>query len=163
MNRYLLDVNHTFATQFTLVDVWDNINKYCINARVMKRMIQTNLKGFGYASIGDKKVYYDTIVAVCRHENGYTKANAIDSQQMQCFQLLLAQPQIQDILKDDNRKIIQILQILIATDKDALIEYLFDFVKKCGWKNVNFCAPMGEGHNNALTYSIHFGNVCVIC
>ena len=155
---YLLDINHTFAEKFSCIDVWNGINQYCINSRVMKSMIQTNVDGFRYSAIGDSDVYYGTIFAVCSKTDNYTKANAYDSNQFRCFILLLGQPEIQKILKDDNEKMLEILEILIITNKLALIKYLFDFTAKAGW-NVNFSAKITETYN-ALTYSIEFGNVC---
>ena len=93
---------------------------------------------------------------MCKNNTDYTKANAKESEQYQCFVLLLDQIQIQDILKDDNQKILDILQTLISTGKDALIEYLFEFVTKAGW-NISFDGQITEQYN-ALTYAILYGH-----
>ena len=156
---YLLEINHTFADRFNVIDLWKNINTYCINKRLFSSMINTNIKGFEYGAIGDDDTYFSTLKAVCKDNTDYKKANAKESEQYQCFSLLLNQSPIQKLLKRDSKKMLDILQTLISSDKDALIEYLFEFVKKSGW-HVDFSAPFNQTYN-ALTYSVYYGNVCL--
>ena len=158
--EYLLEVNKQLDIKFTVEDIWKQIGSL-VNSKLLRSMINTNIKGLEYSSLNNDELYFKALLDVCSRGYGgnYSKSDPKNCRQYKCIQLLLEQAQVQKVLGEagSDRAIVAVTQ-LINGGADACIEL---FVEQCNKYKLDIdwtlCQTTSANGENLLQIAVSQG------
>ena len=156
--EYLLEQNDRFKSPFKSKDFWNKIGKIC-NPRMMKSMLNTNVKGFVFSELKNDSTYWTVFRDVCNNNTAYSKNHPRQSNAFRCFSLLLEREEIVNVLKQNQQAAVA-LACLIRWNKMVKIDYLFEMNDKLKWK-LDFtqgCERKINAARNALQLAASLSN-----
>ena len=94
----MFERNTYFSTPFSCQHFWQQIGSIC-NPRIMKSMLNTNVKQFIFGELRNDDVYWQVFRDVCNNEKAYSLLYPKESNAFRCFALLLERQEIINVLK----------------------------------------------------------------
>ena len=94
----MFEKNKHFSNPFTCNNFWGQIGHIC-NPRIIKSMLNTNVKGFIFSEVRNDDVYWTVLSDVCNNTKAYSLLYPKESNAYRCFVLLLEREEIVNVLK----------------------------------------------------------------
>ena len=155
--EYLLEVNNKLDNKFKVEDVWKQIGEL-VNSKLLRSMINTNIKGLEYRSLNNDELYLKALVDVCKKGRGnYSKSDPKNCELYKCIQLLLEQSQVQRVLGEDGSdRAVEVVSRLISIGADACIDLVFEQCDKLKL-NIDWTLPLPMNHLqvSVLSFNIY--------
>ena len=87
-----------FSSPFNCHHFWQRIGHIC-NPRIMKSMLNTNVKEFVFSEMRNDDTYWGVFCDVCSNIKAYSHLYPKESNAYRCFILLLERQEIVNVLK----------------------------------------------------------------
>ena len=94
----MFERNKNFSSKFTCQHFWQLIGSNG-NPRIMKQMLNTNVKGFVFGEIKNYNTYWEVFRDICNNTKAYSLLYPKESNAYRCFVLLLEREEIVNALK----------------------------------------------------------------
>ena len=148
-----MNAEEKFHINADVKKIWMNIGYYP-NSEILKVMLETKLAPFVYSQINDDYYYWKPIQDLCINTTKWSKTQK-DNEVYKCFDLLLKQQQIQNIILKQKKKPLDSLQKLIEKEKLSVIQLFFDMIKKEDKTQLaKFSSPLEVSSTNPDGYNL---------